>query len=166
MKAKQISILCTMVLISCVLVGCGNAPKEPGRYYNRSKGFSIKLPDGWKKQNAGMGVLVKVTNPENTADIGVQVGKIPPQQTIADYVKFMKSSIQGQGGQIVRDGQTVIDGTDAYWFIIRIRSAKILYYCIKKGDSVYTMIFASDGDTFSDDFEDKMRNVAKSLRFE
>ena len=78
----------------------------------------------------------------------------------------MKSTIQGQGGQIISEGQTIIDGTDADWFIISIKSAKILYYCIKKGNLVYTIIFASNGDTFSDDFENKMRNIAKGFRFE
>ncbi len=174
MKLKNVSIFCLVMIVSLTFVGCSDSAKEPGassdavkesgRFYGKK--FSIKLPEGWQKKNAGMGIVVKVTNPENTADIGVQIGPMPPGQGLVDYVAFVKSTMQRQGGKIVRDGKAIIDGTDAYWFVISVRTAKILYYCMKKENSAYMIIVSSDGATFTTGFEGEMREVAQTFRFE
>ena len=166
MQMKRVGIFCIAVLISCIAVGCTSEPKEPGRYYNKSKGFSIKFPDGWKEQNPDAGIIIKVANTENTAAIGVQVQKLSKEQTLTDALNYMKTFIQRQGGQIIREGEADIDSYGARWFTCRLKNETLLEYLIIKENYIYAMLFTFNADTFSDDFENEMREVAKSFRFE
>lgn len=168
MPMKRVSVFFLAVLMSCIIIGCNSQPKEPGRYYNKSKGFSIKFPDGWEEiKKPPVGIEIQVTNPENTEKIAVQVQKISPQQTLTDGFNYMKSHIQNYGGGISSEGQAVIiDNNDAKWFISHLYNEKILYYLVKKEDYLYAIMLGCDKDAFSDDFENKMREVAKTFRFE
>lgn len=166
MQMKRVGIFCITVLITCLAVGCTSEPKEPGRYYNKSKGFSIKLPDGWKEQNPDAGIIIKVANPENTAAIGVQAQKLSKEQTLTDALKYMKTFIQRQGGQIISEGETDIDNYGSLWFTCRLRNEILLEYLIIKENYIYAILSTFNADTFSDDLENEMREVAKSFRFE
>jgi len=163
MQLRRASILCMVVLISCVLIGCDNTPKEAGRYYDEGKGFSIKFPDGWEKQKAPMGVLVTFGSHENTAAVGVQKQKVSPQQTLADCIEFMESHIQRNRGRIIDRGEAIIADTDAYWMLCDFGSENLLGYYIKKEDHIYSILATAEENDF---FEDEMRQVARSFRFE
>ena len=153
----------------CVLIGCSNTFQEPGRYYDRSKGFSIKFPDGWEKIKSPMiGVIIRFGDPESTAEIGVQIQKISPQKTVAlaDLITYVESTFQGRNVEIIDRGETVIDDTDAYWFFIRSGAEKGTTYYIIKEDRIYAVMCLVMANDFSDDLEYTMREAAKSFRFE
>ena len=165
-RMKRVSVFFLVVLISGLITGCDSEPKEPGRYYNNSKGFSIKFPDGWSDKKPEAGILVQVSNPEISAQIGVQVQEIPEEKTLDDAFKFMLTMMQRQGGQIISQGEADISGNNSRWFTCRYRNEKLLEYLIKKENYLYAIIFTSDLDKFTDDFENEMREVAGSFRFE
>ena len=164
-KIKLASVLCLAVLMSCMITGCDSDPKEPGRYYNNSKGFSIKLPDGWSERKPEMGLVVQVSNPENSAQIGVQVQEIPEEKALDDAFKFMMTMMQRQGGQIISQGEADISGNNSRWFTCRYRDEKLLEYLLKKDNNLYAIIFTSNADKFTEAFENEMREVAGSFRF-
>ncbi|MBI5641679.1 MAG: hypothetical protein HZA17_14770 [Nitrospirae bacterium] len=167
MQMKRVSVFCFAALISCLLIGCESQPKEPGRYYNKGKGFSIKFPDGWERvKTPPMGIEIQFTNPASTEIISVQVQKISPQKTLTDGFNFMKSLIQNNGGVISSAGQETIDDCDAKWFVTQYNRENILYYLLKKEDYLYAIMLGCSKDTVSDDFENKMREIAKTFRFE
>jgi hypothetical protein len=93
----------------------------------------------------------------------VQKQEISPQQTLDDCVKFMKSHIQRNRGRIIDEGEAVIADTDAYWMLCDFGSEELLGYYIKKEDYIYS-ILATAGE--NDFFENEMRQVATSFRFE
>ena len=163
---KQASVLCLAVLMSCIITGCDSQPKEPGRYYNNSEEFSIMFPDGWSDQKPETGLVVQMSNPEKTAKIGVQVQELPSEKTLEDAFKFMKSMMRRQGGQIIDEGEADISGNNSRWFTCRYQNEKLLEYLLMKENNIYAIIFTSYEDKFTDDFENKMREVAGSFRFE
>lgn len=167
MRARGVNILCVAVLMPCVLIGCDNTFQEPGRYYDRSKGFSIKFPDGWEKIKSPMiGVNIRFGDPESTAEVGVQIQKISPQKTLADLIAYMESTFQASNIEIVDRGETVIDETDAYWFLFRSGDEKGITYYIIKGDRIYGILCSAMENDFSDDGEYTMREAAESFQFE
>lgn len=163
MQLRRVSILCIAVLISHILIGCSTNPKEPGRYYNKANGFSIKFPDAWKEQKSPMGIIITFGNPENSTRVGVQKQKISPQQTLTDCIQYMESNIAGNGGKIFNKGETVIDDSNAYWILCDLNSESLLAYYIKKEDYIYSIL----GSAYKNDFsEDEIRKIALSFRFE
>ncbi|MEC4685838.1 MAG: PsbP-related protein [Nitrospirota bacterium] len=163
MQLRRMTVLCMALLISCVLIGCNSTPKESGRYYNKGKGFSIKFPEGWKKQKSPRGVIITFGSPEDTASVGVQKQKVSPQQTLAYTVKFMKSYTRKIGGKIIDTGETVIDNVDASWLLSDLGSETIITYYMKKDDYIYSILASAAKDDF---YEDEMRSIARSFRFE
>lgn len=166
MLIRQLSFISLLIIMFSVFIGCDSSSKEPGRYYNNGKGFSIKFPDGWSDQKPEMGILVQVSNPENTAKIGVQVQKIPVEKTLEEVFTFMKSFVYKQEGQLIKEGEADVSSNKSRWFTCRIGNEKLLEYLIKKDDYIYAIIFTSSLDKFTDDFENTMRGVAESFRFE
>ncbi len=163
MQKKWLSILCITVLMSSVLIGCSNISKEPGRYYNKSKCFSIKFPEGWKKQKSPMGITITFGNPESTAKIGVQKQKIAQQQTLTACVKYMESLIRRSNGKIIDKGETVIDDNDAFWILSKIGQESVLTYYMKKENYIYSIIATAQENDF---FENEIREAAESFLFE
>jgi len=99
---------------------------EPGRYYSRSQGFSVRFHTGWKVTE-GDGIetaLVEATSPweddldEFSEHMTVDVEDLDREPELdAYFVELMES----QGGclpefRALETGDTVIDGTDARWF--------------------------------------------------
>lgn len=167
MRARGVNILCVVVLMPCVLIGCSNTFQEPGRYYDRSKGFSIKFPDGWEKIKSPMiGVNIRFGDPNSTAEVAVLIQKISPQKTLADLITNAESIYQATNGEIVDRGEAVIDETDAYWFLVRSGDEKSITYYIIKGDRMYSIVCSVMGNDFSDDVEYTMREAAESFQFE
>jgi len=166
MRVRRVSVSYMAVLVSCLFPGCSRRPQEPGRYYDWRKGFSIRFPEGWEERKPDFAIAVKRGNPDETAEIGVQVQKIASTQTLAAGFSHMKSYTRTGGGGVERDGETVIDGQDAYWFVAHVADRQMLYFLTKKDNYLYAIIVTADADTFTEDFEAEMTEVAESLRFE
>ncbi len=116
----------TVVLFSLIvfLSGCIDN-NEPGRYYNKEYGYSIRFPIGWKKAStpikgvivyASVGKIDDSNNPNRTeilADIsvgvmdkeGIELGQYPVD--LEQYAERVKTEHKEEWYVLVNEGQWV-----------------------------------------------------------
>jgi hypothetical protein len=133
------------------LAGCNVTAREPGRYYDRGNGFSIKLPEGWKKIATLPGATVTVQNPEKTVALSIAVQKVPANSNASELIKMVTSHAQARGITYKDRGQMILDGHDAYWMVgdAGVQGFVYLAYFILKADKWYSLQFVTDTVTFT-----------------
>jgi len=147
-----------------MVVGCGS-PKEPGRYYDKTKGFSIKFPEGWTKTKSAFGVTVTFTDPEGRVKLGVQYQKIASGKTFEELIKVMRSFMQQQGFKIIEESETVIDGVDGYWFGELQGTNAISYYIVMNGQDSYAIMATYDKDSTDENMEEVIEASVATFKF-
>lgn len=162
---KQVNILCVVVFMSVLMVGCGGSYQEAGRYYNKKYDFSMKIPSGWKEQKAIKGLNVQFVDSPGNASVGIAVIK-DASQTAKDYLDKIASGAERLGANDMDKGEDVIDGSDAYWYSAKFRGQRTIIYAIKKDDLIYGISIDYREEIASDYFEAKMRTIAETFRFE
>jgi len=70
MSAKRSSLwaLVGIALAAGSLAGCQKSQPEPGRYYAKADGFSIRFPADWERKENVMGTTVVAMSPEAAGD--------------------------------------------------------------------------------------------------
>ncbi len=168
MKRTLVFFFLIALILTEGCTGGGGGTIEGNRYYNRSWGFSIGIPEGWKESNVS-GAVVGFINPEKTARVNVIVQRLPEGVTLQKYRDRVSSQVGASRVRKVNDGKMLIDGADAYWSIMVMtvegKRFKSLNYYTMKGRTVYTIICTVDADNF-DDSEAVFDSFAVSFRFE
>jgi hypothetical protein len=133
------------------LAGCNVTAREPGRYYDRSLGFSIKFPEGWKKIAPFPGATITVQDPGKTVALSIAVAKVPANSQAAELIKKVTTHAQAMGITYKDRGQMILNGHDAYWMIgdAGVRGFVYLAYFLLKGERWYSLQFVTDGATFT-----------------
>jgi hypothetical protein len=150
MKVKKTFFLCLYLLFSLLLVSCRESFKsDTGLYTNKGKGFSIHFPEGWAKIEAQKGVLVGVTNPDETVQINIIVQDLPEDVSFDKYFKTVSSQGKRMGARMKDSGEMMIDGIDARWSIADITlGGKKFIICVVPSDE-----FPGLEDTFDEAVE-------------
>jgi hypothetical protein len=151
------------------LVSCRESFKsDTGLYTNKGKGFSIHFPEGWAKIEAQKGVLVGVTNPDETVQINIIVQDLPEDVSFDKYFKTVSSQGKRMGARMKDSGEMMIDGIDARWSIadITLGGKKFTYlnHYVMKGNRVYSIICVVPSDEFPG-LEDTFDEAVESFRF-
>ena len=160
---KGIAIFLCISLVVCIIIGCGS-PKEPGRYYDKAKGFSINFPEGWTKTKSVFGVAVTFTDPEGRVKLSVQYQKIPKEKTSEELDKFMRNNIQ-RVAKIVEESEVVVDGINAHWFRCLVGTEAISYYIVMNGQDSYAIMATYDKDSTDEEIEDVIEASVDTFKF-
>ena len=164
----DINKLMAGVLYAITLVfftACSSESIKNGRYYNKKHKFSIQFPENWEKQKPGPGIVVTFGDPENTEKVSIQKQKLPAGRSLKEITNYLKGYIANMGGRIVYESNEIIDSVDAIWFLIEFPNSGemgLTYYFVKN-DFIYSILCFADTQDF---YEDKMRTIAQSFRFE
>jgi len=163
MKKMIIIILAGLILTAC--------SREPGRYYNKDKRFSVKFPTGWQvKENPGADPdsdVMVANSPDVSATASVREQKFTLGMALSPYAKELSQKLgvvkQLEGG-IVK-----IDGRDAYWMVCDGNGAgpefTTFYYCLTMEDRIYSVIFITRTDSFGSR-RAELEGIAQSFKFE
>ena len=154
------------IMLSCS-TGCNVTAREPGRYYDRGSGFSIKLPEGWKKIAPLSGATVTMQNPEKTVALSISVQKVPANSDPGELMKMVTSHAQARGITYKDRGQMILDGREAYWMVgdAGVQGFVYLAYFILKGDKWYSLQFVTDSATLTQS-QYQFADIADTFRFE
>jgi hypothetical protein len=152
---------------------------EPGRYYDKDSGFSIKFPDEWSVREGYQEdeALVESVSPweddlDEFADhVSVDVEKLVPEVSLEAYFdETMEYQMDELPGFELRErGDTDLDNTDAMYVVFDFESeggmVTVLGYATVKGSRGYLISCVAQTSKFHM-YEDKFEEVAHSFKFE
>jgi len=176
LKRKSTVLLVAMLIVLVAGVSACSS-REPGRYYNDDKDFSLKFPDGWEAKEGLIGTTVMGFSPmENASDsfrenVNVVVEELPQPMSLESYTSLNLGNMQKllTDFQILDRGQTTINETDAKWFVYSQRTgsirSKILQYFMVKDKRGYVVTGGAAPDTFSQ-YRPEFEKIAQTFRFE
>lgn len=177
MRYRKTAFFCIMIfLTSMTMTGC-KKKDEAGRYYNRDKGFSIKIPDSWDTKKAYLGTdIVAISPPEGPGDefhenFNVLVQPLNESMTVD---QFYQKSIPGfktvtTEFRELSHGYCELDGKMSRWDIISHKmgplTIKVLTYITIHNANGYVLTFSASEAKFGE-YEQMFRNIADTFRFE
>jgi len=100
-----------LVLFTFVVSGCSTQPPpEPGRYYNKDKGFSIKFPDGWEIEHEEDGTITafdpRMSNDDIFyAQIRVGVEELQYKATLDEFMSASNKWIHIGFSEVTEEGR-------------------------------------------------------------
>jgi len=171
-KNNHGSILITLFILLFAFNGWAQ-----DKYYNREKGFSIKLPNEWEKKENFMGAVIGALRPQVTSteqfreSVNVMVDELPKAMTLEDYNQFNLSDMRKYMNEfkINESGQITINTNNANWFVYSFRGdrlrLKALCYILVKNRRGYAITFAATPETFSK-YRRIFEEIAESFKFE
>lgn len=165
----------TFVLLGFGVNGCTPSP-EPGRYYHKELGFSIKFPDGWDILLEDDGTTIIASCPIKKDDrfyVDVSVGmNILPFGADLDYFFHEAKRWMNVDSATIEEeesGELTIDGKEAKWVLVNYHVpggyGRTLGYCLKKRRRGYVISCAAEYSEFSE-YRSLFEEVAQSFRFE
>jgi len=177
-KIYRFTVSTVLILFVLGTNGCGS--KEPGRYYDKDFGFSIKFPEGWEV-TVGDGrqePLVMASGLwENDDDIvcewmTVDVNRLDYDgMTLQEYYNVIEINSEKQYAhyQEIEKGDTVISGKQAIWSIatytiIEGEMLNLTYFLVK-GEYGYMISCNTEPDKLAM-YKSRFVNSALSFRFE
>ncbi len=152
---------------------------EPGRYYSRSEGFSVRFHTGWEVTE-GDGVetaLVEATSPweddldEFSEHVTVDIEDLDREPELEVYFARL---VDDQGSclpefRASETGDMMIDGVDVRWFKFEFTSdgypMKAIGYTFIKNKRAYLIAGIAQAHQFMF-YEGVFEETAKSFRFE
>jgi hypothetical protein len=173
MKSTNVLII---ILIGMVFV-CGCKKREEGRYYNRDKGFSIKVPAGWdieeKKMNTDIIAVSPAEGPDDTfrENFNVLVEELERSLSTDEYYQKGIPLFKQFATDFAQHGTGTerIDGVDFRYDIISHKmgplTIKVLQYLAVKRKKGYLITFSASNDKFPL-YEAMFKEIAKGFRFE
>ncbi|MFA5096002.1 MAG: hypothetical protein WC478_01535 [Candidatus Omnitrophota bacterium] len=167
MVVRKLGVFIIPALVIVLLVGCGQASKERGRYSRRLEKFSVQLPAGWRSVIPASGVLVSVQNLERTVTINISADKVAYGYTNEKARQHLNS--EGQISDIFygESGDIPISGKPGHWLkgiSGNQRFTSILYFVIHF-NHLYSIQFITLSDQF-DSYKDQFENIIQSFKFE
>ncbi|MCK4322643.1 hypothetical protein KAX08_09025 [candidate division WOR-3 bacterium] len=160
--------------------GCGKkSPPEPGRYYNKTKGFSIKFPKGWEifeGQTEEDPVVEAVSPWESDSDmlsefISIYVDELPNWMDLDDYYSELSINSENELAHYQEEdsGTSTIDDTYVKWLIFSYTVAEgamqNISYLFFKDHQAYIITCNSEPEKFYM-YKSKFEEVAQSFKFE
>ncbi|MCK4420547.1 hypothetical protein KAW48_02025 [candidate division WOR-3 bacterium] len=179
-RISTITLFIALVIFGFIVNGCGTkSPPEPGRYYNKGKGFSIKFPGEWEiKEGPGQEEpAVEATSPwENEADmfsefIAIYVDELPGTTSLKDYFNELNFNTENDLAhyQEKERGNISIDNTDTKWIIFTYTLAEgamqSISYLLIKDNKAYMISCNSEPEKF-DMYRSKFKEAVQTFRFE
>jgi hypothetical protein len=160
------------------MCSCGKN-REPGRYYNEKKGFSIEFPDKWeiKKGDGVETPLVEAVSPwENEDDpfsefISVDVEEFSEEIDLGKYAARLRQDQVGefQYYEEIDRGETTINGVDAKITVYDIGmeegTNRVLGFVLVKGMRGYLISCVAEDTKFSE-YRETFEEAVFSFRFE
>ncbi|MGB2754571.1 MAG: hypothetical protein WBD75_10330 [Phycisphaerae bacterium] len=166
-----------LAFLSASLAGCSSQPPEPGRYYKKAEGFSIRFPAEWEQKENVMGSVVIALSPAEGADdafrenVNVVVEALPSPMTLDEYFNLSMANLRKLltearqpeiadariGGEAAK--QVVYQTTMG-----QIRVKSMLYVAVK-GQRGYAVTCSATPDSF-DAYKARFEEIAGTFRFE
>lgn len=167
MGFRKITPYAFIALMVAGLAGCNVTAREPGRYYDRGSGFSIKLPEGWKKIDPLPGAAVTMQDPDKKSAFSIAVQKVPTGSTAEELIKIVTANAQSRGIAYKDRGQMSIDGHDAYWMVGDAGVSGYIYlaYFLLNSGKWYSLQFVTDSATFNQ-MQYQFADMADTFKFE
>ncbi len=178
-KMRMVFPVLTIIVISLFLVtGCGAKPaSEPGRYYDKAMGFSIKFPPGWDLQHENGGATIVALSPEENENdmffesVSVTVEDLPYKVSLEEFAKENDKvrSTEFRRAQEEQRGDLALANAKAKWVLFTYEmqegTVKTLDCCTVKGRRAYLIMCDSEPDKY-DSYREILEGTATSFRIE
>ena len=180
MLGKRFAIVAVSTPVLCFLAqsGCARkSPPEPGRYYSKEKGFSIRLPKEWERKEGFMGTTIMGLSPqEGPADefrenVNVFVEELPKALSLEEYSSLSLANLRKlmTDFQEHETSQTTVGDAGASRLVSSHRMGqydlKVLVYWLIKARRAYVITCSAEREQF-DAYLGKFEDIVKSFRFE
>jgi len=120
-KKTIILLICAVLLVSALTAGCtsnvGNTTPSasPTNTYDSTRGFIIKYPSDWTKEEQSSLVLFVTPTNKATENLNVQVMNLSANRTLATLTEDLKSSAQSsENFTQIEATNTTLAGLPAY----------------------------------------------------
>ena len=177
-RIRSVFLFFTVLLFIVLGVnGCSTkSPPEPGRYYNKNKGFSIKFPDDWVTGEGYKGTtVIALSPPEDSNDqFHEYVSVVVEEGYMSSLEVYFKGNIENlkklmKDYRFYEEGQMTINQNDVRWIVYSCTpetyNLKIIAYVLFKNSRGYIVSCVASPDKFSQ-FKDQFKEIAKTFRFE
>jgi len=166
-----------LAFLSASLAGCSSGEPEPGRYYKKAEGFSIRFPAEWEQKENVMGTVVIALSPAEGADdpfrenVNVVVEALPSPMTLDEYFNLSRVNL----GKLLTEARQPeiadarIGGEAAKRVVYQTTMGQIgvkgMLYVAVKGNRGYALTCSATPDSF-DAYKARFEKIAGTFRFE
>jgi len=166
-----------LAFLSASLAGCSSGEPEPGRYYKKQEGFSIRFPAEWEQKENVMGTVVIALSPAEGADdpfrenVNVVVEALPSPMTLDEYFNLSRVNL----GKLLTEARQPeiadarIGGEAAKRVVYQTTMGQIgvkgMLYVAVKGNRGYALTCSATPDSF-DAYKARFEKIAGTFRFE
>jgi hypothetical protein len=166
-----------LAFLSALLAGCSSGSPEPGRYYKKEDGFSIRFPEDWERKENVMGTVVIALSPAQGADdafrenVNVTVETLPSPMTLDEYFNLSMVNL----GKLLTEARKPevadarIGGEAAKRVVYQTTMGQIgvkgMLYVAVKGNRGYALTCSATPDSF-DAYKARFEEIAGTFRFE
>ena len=177
MVRKRFVALVVLGFLGTSLVGCSGKSPEPGRYYKKQEGFSIRFPEDWEQKENVMGTVVIALSPAQGADdafrenVNVTVEALPSSMDLEKYLELSMANLKNllSEGQEPEVSDTTLGGEKAKRFVCQMTMGQInvksTVYVAVKGTRGYLLTCSATPDSF-DAYKARFEEIAGTFRFE
>ena len=177
MVRKRFVALVVLGFLGTSLVGCSGKSPEPGRYYKKQEGFSIRFPEDWEQKENVMGTVVIALSPAQGADdafrenVNVTVEALPSSMDLEKYLELSMANLKNllSAGQVPEVSDTTLSGEKAkrvvYQTTMGQTGVKGTLYVAVKGNRGYALTCSAAPDSF-DAYKASFEEIAGTFRFE
>ena len=166
-----------LAFLSASLAGCSSGEPEPGRYYKKQEGFSIRFPAEWEQKENVMGTVVIALSPTEGADdpfrenVNVTVETLPSPMDLDEYFNLsmtnLKKLLTETRQPEVTD--TTLGGEKAKRVVYQTTMGQIgvkgMLYVVVKGNRGYALTCSAAPDSF-DAYKARFEEIVGTFRFE
>jgi hypothetical protein len=176
-RGTYLPVLVFLIVGYLILFNGCTSPKDPGRYYNKDLGFSIRFPEGWEIEIYDQGntitAICPVESGDDMFDETVSVTEIDFSEKVS-LEDFHEQNIDIMGKTVddftIQDGGMVtFNNIRAKWIIFTYsnphENVKVLGYSVLKGNRGYCITCDAEPSRF-DDYYEILRSSAESFKFE
>ena len=156
--------------------GCGEKPPEPGRYYARADGFSIRFPADWERKGNVMGSTVMALSPQEAGDalrgnVNVAVKRLASPMDLESYLALSLANLERllAAGAKPEVADAELGGSPAKRVLyetplgqVRVRGMMVLAV---RGERGYAVTCSAMPETF-DAFRPTFDQIVGTFRFE
>jgi hypothetical protein len=166
-----------LAFLSASLAGCSSGAPEPGRYYKKQDGFSIRFPAEWEQKENVMGTTVMALSPAEGAgdtfheNVNVTVEALPSPMTLDEYFNLCMVNL----GKLLAEGRqpevsdATLGGEKAKRVVYQTTIGQIgvngTLYVAVKGNRGYALTCSATPDSF-DAYKARFEEIAGTFRFE
>ena len=166
-----------LAFLAASLAGCSSGSPEPGRYYKKEDGFSIRFPEDWERKENVMGTVVIALSPAQGADdafrenVNVTVETLPSPMTLDEYFNLSMVNL----GKLLTEARRPevadarIGGEAAKRVVYQTTMGQIgvkgMLYVAVKGNRGYALTCSATPDSF-DAYKARFEEIAGTFRFE